>query len=171
MYILYIISILILFVTNYNLCVQCNWLIKTRNVVIHLNPLMMWCVCEPLFVFKWPTSTELRFWYSIRLSTYFDQSHYQEIFSTTGVMCMWASVIFTQKFKNEWPTVTAPPVVGGRFRREIDKTTVICGATICCSGIYRVIHHLRWSPLFSPLSVDNQFIQTRINGFFKYLYL
>jgi len=34
---------------------------------------------------------------------------------------MWASVIFTRKFKNEWPTVTAPPVVGGRYRREMSK--------------------------------------------------
>lgn len=74
----------------------------------------MWCVCEPLLIvlFKWLTTTELRFWYSnfvgIRLEL--DSSQNDSCYTATGVMCMWASVILLEK-KNKWPTITAPPVV------------------------------------------------------------
>jgi len=123
---------------------QCVQLIG--NVAVHLNTLMMWCVCEPLFigirVAHYHRASILVFNTSLSW-TRFDRDHHRRIFATTGVMCMWASVIFN----SENLKTSGPQSQHLQWPARNVKTTN-CGATICHSGMCSVTHpQSRSSPL------------------------
>lgn len=60
----------------------------------HFNTLMMWCVCEPLYIIQLSGSLSQNFDFGIKFCNAPPVFLlYNNINTATGVMCMWASVV------------------------------------------------------------------------------